>query len=247
MRALYRGLLETRVLSEYASKPRGAIGGCPLNFEACWAATAIDLKPGDLTSMPRAGWLVDYVRRVGARKTAGASTAPDVRRTLKILAAEKSRAAGPETLDRLLCAVGMAQALKAAGAQGVAMAYAAADDLTTAEWKRLLTVAMQGELPLVIVATPGPRDVSDIVQRMGATASVPVIPVDAGDAVAIYRVTQETLVRARADGGVAVIECVDCGVDPVALMGSQLVKKKICTEKWVAGVELGFRKKLASQ
>ena len=244
MRALFRALVEARVLGERASKGRGAVGGWPQNFEACWVATAIDLRPGDLTSVPRGWWLLEHVRALGIRATAQAATAAEVRYALRALETEKAAARKVAPLDRMLGAAGMAIGAKVRGSQEVVVGYMASDDLTTSEWKRLLGVAVEGELPLVIVATPGKVDVSDIVKRMGAK-TVPVIPVDAGDVVAIYRVAQETLVRARADGGVAIVECVDCGVDPVELMGSQLIKKKICTEKWVAGVEVQFRAALA--
>ncbi len=57
MRALYRGLVETRALTK--KKPR--------NLEACWVASAIDLKPGDLTSIAKDAWLLDYLRALGTR------------------------------------------------------------------------------------------------------------------------------------------------------------------------------------
>ena len=240
MRGMYRALVETRLLGQRAGK--GA--GWPRGFEACWVATAIDLKDTDLTSVPRAAWLVDYVRRVGKREGGKAATGAEVARALRAMAADKEVCSRIAAMDRMLCAVGMAVATKAADAQGVVTAYVGTDELTAAEWKRLLGVAMDGELPLMIVATPGKTDVSGIVKRMG-TVTIPVIPVDAGDVVALYRVAQETLVRARADGGVVVVECVSCGVDPIKLMGTQLVKKKICTQRWVMAVEETFRKALS--
>jgi len=236
MRAMYRALVEARVLGRGRVWPRG--------LEACWVGTAIDLKDGDLVSAGRGQWLVDHVRGVGARESAKAATSGEVARALTQLAQEKTESTQVLGFDRMLCAVGMAMAVKP---QGVVVAYVGSDELTGAEWKRLLAAAAVGNLPLAIVTVPRLKsnaavDVSVVAKRMGA--AIPMIPVDAGDAVAIYRVTQETLVRARSDGGVAVIECVDCGVDPVKLMGMQLVKKQICTERWVAGVEVSFRAKL---
>ncbi len=222
MRALYRGLVEARSLTRKKLR----------NLEACWVASAIDLKPGDLTSIAKDAWLLDYIRALGKREAARAATRSDIAKI------EQTAASKLAPIDRMLCAVGMAMAIPK---PSVVVAYTAADELNPAEWKRLLTAAMEGELPFVIVSTPGKSDISGIVKRMGAK-SIPVIPVDAGDAVAIYRVMQETLVRARADGGVVVVECIDCKVDPVKLMGSQLVKKTICTQKWVAGVESSFHR-----
>jgi hypothetical protein len=235
MRALYRALVETRVLG---------LGrrGFPLNLEACWVATAIDLNSSDLTSVANNWWLLEHVRALGERPTAAAANRTELRTALRALKAEESAPNPTAPLDRLLGAVGLAIAAKKTGV--VALAYAAADALTASEWKRVLTVAQHGDLPFMIVATPGAIDLSDLVKRTGAK-KVPVVPVDAGDPVAIYRVAQETLVRARHDGGVAVIECIDCGTDPVKLLGLQLVKKKICTAKWVAGVEPAFRNKLS--
>jgi TPP-dependent pyruvate/acetoin dehydrogenase alpha subunit len=141
----------------------------------------------------------------------------------------------------LLCAAGAAMALKAAGGENVVVAYAKADELSAAEWKRVLAVAGQEGLPLVVMALPtavSEVDLEAIARKAAAKLelAVPVIPVDAGDVVAIYRVTQETLIRARAGGGAAVIQGVLCGTDAVKLMGTQLVRKVICTERWVEGV-----------
>jgi len=240
MRAMYRALVETRLLAQRAGRGSGMAKG----MEACWVGTAIDLRDGDLVSVAGGAWLPEYVRAVGTRDNARAASRAEAAAAMRAFAeGAVSKASG---LERMLVACGMARAVKAAGHAAAVAAYVGAGELSAAEWKRALTVAMEGELPLMIVATPakGAVEVSDVVRRMGVK-TIPVIPVDAGDAVAIYRVTQETLVRARADGGVAVIECVDCRTDPVQLLAAQLVKKKICTERWVSGVEPAFRATLA--
>ena len=242
MRAMFRALVETRVLSERAAKTRNAIHLLPRGLEACWVGPIIDLNPGDLTSLPRASWLANHIRSIGARSTANAASTSNVRNALKAFAAEKATKTSVAPIDRLLCSVGMAIALKAAANKAVVTTYVGASDLTTSEWKHFLSVASEGELPLIVVVTPAakPVDVSDIIKRIG-TNTIPVVPVDAADAVALNRVAQETLVRARADGGVAIIECIDCSFDPIAILGAQLVKKKICTDRWVAAVEPTFR------
>ena len=242
MRAMFRSLVETRLLSERAARTRNAVHLFPKGLEACWVGTVIDLKPGDLTSLPRAAWLTDHIRAVGARPTATAVSLSEARRALKAFATEKATGKSIAPFDRMLCSVGMAQALKAIAARSVVTNYVGAADLTATEWKHFLSVAAEGELPLIVVVTPAPKpvDVSAVVKRMGRN-TIPVVPVDAADAVALYRVAQETLVRARADGGVAVIECIDCGSNPIDILGAQLVKKNICTERWVAGVKPAFR------
>jgi TPP-dependent pyruvate/acetoin dehydrogenase alpha subunit len=246
MRAMFRALVETRILSERAARTRNAIHLVPRGQEACFVGPLIDLQPGDLTSLPRATWLADHIRAIGTRQTAAAATLSEGRKALAAFAAEKSNRTSLAPIDRLLCSVGMAMALKPSPAKSVAVAYAGASDLTAAEWKHFLNVASEGALPLMAVVTPTekPVDISAVVTRMGLN-TIPVIPVDAADAVALYRVAQETLVRARADGGIAVIECIDCGSDPIAILGAQLIKKKICTPRWIAAVEPAFRAALA--
>jgi hypothetical protein len=233
MRAIFRALVETRILGE--TKPRRPATGWPRNFEACWVGTAIDLKPSDLVSIDQAPGLLDHVRAIGARNAP--VTPSGLSRVLQARSAPRTK---PPAFDRLLTAVGMAMALKSTGS-GVVMAYTPADALATPEWKRLLALAAQGDLPLVLVATPGRLDLPALAKPL----PIPVIPVDAADPVALYRVTQETLVRARAEGGLAIIQCVDCGLDPIQLLGTQLVKKKICTEHWISTLESSFRERIA--
>lgn len=238
MRAMYRALVEARVLGERCG--RGS--ALPKGLEACFVGTSIDLRDGDATSGPYSLW-TDYFRGVGLRP--GAPTASSVRAFLSEASTAKS-GGGALPVERLFCAVGRSMSIQ----DGVVVAYVGHIDLTAAEWTRLLTVAAPGALPLVLVVLPGRGtaavDLAAIARRVAKKSTmVPVIPVDAGDVVAIYRVSQETLVRARADGGVALIECVDCRADPVVVLGGQLVKKGICTAHWVAEVETALRTRLA--
>ena len=240
MRAMFRALVETRALSEHAGKKYGL----PRKLEACWVGTAIDLAPGDLVSGFRAEVYGQFLRAIGARKTDRAATRTEFRR-----AAERVSAAEPfpgAASDAVCCATGQAIALKAAAGKGMAVAYVGVDELTPAEWGRVLAVANGEALPLAVVTVPASRSTAGMVDLPAiagkvAGARIPVISVDAGDAVALYRVMQETCVRARTDGGVVVIQCVRSGVDPVRLLADQLRKKGICTERWITKVEESAR------
>ena len=76
--------------------------------------------------------------------------------------------------------------------------------------RRAFTLAAERELPVIVVALPkvgdgeGKSGVSKIAQRCG----VPGIAVDGADAIALYRVAQESLERVRGGGGPVLIECV---------------------------------------
>ena len=222
MRALYRALIEVRLLRETLPKSERV----PRGLEACWAATALDLREGDLTSDSGADALPAYLRGIAARAGSGAP------RSAAIAALQKSESkpfAGTPA-ERLFCAAGATMALKAAEDKAVVVAYVRQGDLDAADWKRVLRVAAAGDLPLVIVTAAA--DNVPVSSR-----AVPVIPVDASDAVAIYRVTQESLVRARAEGGVVVIECVKTGLDCVKVLAGQLHSKGIATPTWTSAVE----------
>ena len=238
MRGLFRAVVEARELSRVAGRGRGWRKG----MEACHAGTALDLKDEDVVSDPHTAWLTDHIRRLGKREAAGAATQRELKRTLRERLEPEVAGAAMSTRDRLVCAIGQSMMLKRAGT-GVVLAYADAASMGAAEWAGVLRMANVGDLPLVVVTLPGDLDVSAAAARAGQPA-LPVIPVDAGDPLAIYRVTQETMIRARGDGGVAVIECIDLKTDPVRQLGRQLVKKGICTERWVEAVAPGVRRAL---
>jgi hypothetical protein len=244
MRALYRALVETRFLSAlprksvpHASRLHRDEWALPRQLEACYVSTAIDLHPGDLTSAPISPALVDHIRATGARPNARAATRPELQRTLNALAATT-----PTTgFERLLTAIGMAAALKSVTPGKAVVAYAATNELSATEWKRLLQLSLSGTLPLIIVALPAASpntrlDLYTLGRKLGLT-NLPILPVDAGDPLALYRVAQETLVRARADGGTVILECIPCNTDPVAMLASQLLKKSICLPRWIEAAE----------
>jgi TPP-dependent pyruvate/acetoin dehydrogenase alpha subunit len=64
------------------------------------------------------------------------------------------------------------------------------------------------------------------------------MPVDAGDAVALYRVAQESLGRTRAGDGPVLVECMSFraaggAIDPLAQMKEFLLGRKVCTKAWL--------------
>ena len=234
MRALYRTLIEVRELSRVAKKT-----GWVKGLEACWLGTALDLREGDVVSAPYSEWLVQHTTRARMRQGGPAGQA-EMKKALRQIQNEAKGESLSEA-ERLMLAVGQAMVMKRLGA-GVVMAYALAGTASAREWRRVMEIAGKAELPLVIVAMAAATDLGRAAKLAGG---VPVIPVDAGDTLALYRVAQESVGRARAGGGIAVIECVAMKTDAVRMMSTQLVKKGICTERWVKAVEPGVRRALA--
>ena len=235
MRALYRALAEVRSL---ARAHRGV--------EACLVAPSIDLCDGDLIS--DAGGKTDetllaHIRAVGRRPTAEAIKASGFEALRKRLITALPDQFPGSAADRLIYAAGAAMALSAAGSHSIMLAYVRKDELNLKDWRRVLAVLGQPRLPLILILLPGACEVESLAKKVG----VPVIPVDAGDAVALYRVAQESIVRARAGGGAAVIEAIDCKTDAIKLLGSQLVQKRICTPAWVDRVPAHLASLLAAR
>jgi len=121
---------------------------------------------------------------------------------------------------------------------GVAVVFALPGEGSAPLWKKALRFAAQQELPVVFVVLPAARArgrastaragfrLSALAQRCG----VPTITVDADDAVAIYRVVQESIGHARIGGGAALLECI-----PFALQNTP--GKGKATEDAIAGLE----------
>jgi TPP-dependent pyruvate/acetoin dehydrogenase alpha subunit len=117
--------------------------------------------------------------------------------------------------------------------------------LTPATWRSILVSAAGLELPILFVVLGRKASQKKEAERAevcntARAAGVPAIPVDACDAVALYRVTQESLGRTRSGDGPVLIEAVSWRVegtrggvdDPVEHLKDFLVGRKICSPAW---------------
>ena len=181
LRRLYETMLVLRKGDNAAARRRGERSA--RGEEAMRASALLSLQPGDLIS--------------------DVGKVPEIHGGPSVLAPLGSGAI------RVLSALGAASALRAQGAKRLAVVYVAAGELQPAEWKRLLGLAGGAELPVIFAVLPGGAErrhgvLSDRAQGWG----VPGMPVDAADAVALYRVMQESVLRARGGDGPALLECV---------------------------------------
>ena len=226
MRRMYEGMVKLRALEPTVARRRTgerAMRG----EEAVRASSLLSLEAGDLVSdVP--GSAVEARRKTAGRAGVREVLAPG---TLLLPAVD-------DALERLMLAVGAAGALRAQDGRRVVLAYVDADALSPAKWRQVLGAAGRAELPIVFVLLPGKMTakqgaVSDRAQGWG----VPGMPVDAADAVALYRVMQESVLRARGGDGPALIECVrwqlagSAGepVDGVAAMRQVLRRRGLLT------------------
>jgi TPP-dependent pyruvate/acetoin dehydrogenase alpha subunit len=257
LKQMFVAMTEMRVLDEHiAGLQRGAKAGRRLpstaGQEACRVSTAIDLEAGDLVSDAHAG--------VTMEQLAGAGVGSLLRYVAEVAAGTKKQGVsfGGDGVarqlpwiegvgDRLRMAMGAALAFKTMSQANVVVAYVRHGEVSNGLWRQVLPLASTLELPMIFVVLPEgqgrkkERNGGDRVSAKARSCGVPGIPVDAGDAVALYRVTQESIGRTRGGGGPVLMECVTYRlrgerkksfVDPILQMKSFLIGRKVCSEAW---------------
>ncbi len=177
--------------------------------EALLAATTMQLLPGDLLSA-RTGDLTAAQLAPAGKKHNPTDKKPRTTGALPPIANIPTRLA--------LCAAA-AKALQAAGTDGVVLSFthhAAAEP----GWLPALEWAQSAQLPLILACTDPTAGLPTsskktrpaeptldfaTLNRLAARTKLAVLTVDGEDAVAVYRVMQESVLRARLGGGPAVI------------------------------------------
>jgi len=214
LRELYALMQRARALSKApASAPR---------FEAILCATLMHIEPGDYISPP-----------------------PNAQ-VATLLAAERTaiskKIAPPQTLpptQRLAVASGIAQGLKLANPGRFVVVYTDAGRPETG-WQETITYASTARLPLILVIasveTPRAANPKSLtwpsLSRLAKKLRLPILTVDGADAVAVYRVMQESAHRARLGDGAAVIWCAlpaknSAATDPLRNMESYLAARNL--------------------
>jgi pyruvate dehydrogenase E1 component alpha subunit len=207
-----------------------------ISREALLAATSIHLLPGDLLSariddLTAAQLAPSGKLRAGEKKPRTAGTLPPV-------SAIRTRLA--------LCAAA-ARGLQSAGTDGLVLAFSHASAIEP-DWLPTLEWALQAQLPLLLACTDPTSGLGKdstkkaaptldyaTLSRLSTRIKLPIVTVDGVDAVAVYRVMQESVIRARMGGGPAVIWAMMPGgstklprsAQPIARLEQYLTARKI--------------------
>jgi TPP-dependent pyruvate/acetoin dehydrogenase alpha subunit len=255
LRELYTAMAELRLLEEHIAtiqrraKPSSRLQVNP-GEEACRVSAALSLLTDDVTSDPAPGIATRFLR---GGKLAGIlqSAELDVDATQPV-STELPFAIDPER--RLLLAIGAALALASKKKGQLVLANIYPGELTLPEWKPIFRLASAHSAPILFVALPafGNSPKPGKLAELSTSASVPGIPVDAVDAVALYRVVQESMVRVRAGGGPVLMECVPFQLagqdpqssDPVLAMRASLVHRQIADDAWFHSIDTRFTARL---
>lgn len=268
LRQMYRAMAEARVLDECIAKLQRKVKGrrrleSIRGQEACRVSTAIDLGPGDLVSDSQAG--------VGMDLLAGVKIDSLLKRVAEFHSGKKAQGARrvgfsgrllpwiDDAEVQLRMAMGAALSFKTLQRANVVVAYVRHGEVAKGVWRRVLGLASKLELPIIFVILPAVKgETRDQVMNLSAKTAqwgVPGIPVDAGDAVALYRVAQESLGRTRGGDGPVLIECIEfrmpgkggsLPVDPLVQMKKFLLGRKVCTAAWLKDAGYGLRRRIAT-
>jgi acetoin:2,6-dichlorophenolindophenol oxidoreductase subunit alpha len=269
LRQMYMAMAEARVLDEHVAglqkRIKGPKGRRRLDSvrgqEACRVSTAIDLVPGDLVSDSQVGVVMDLL--TGAKVNSLLKRVAEVHSGKKTKGGNASEWLLPwidDAGERLRMAMGAALSFKTLRRANVVVAYVRHGEVGKGVWRKVLELAARLELPVIFVVLPAAKgERRDGMASLGVTTArwgVPGIPVDAGDAVALYRVAQESLGRTRGGDGPVLIECVAyraegsggaASGDPLGEMKEFLLGRKVCTKAWLERADAGLRRRIAAR
>ena len=193
--------------------------------EACEAAAVIDLRPQDaVATFPdqRVALLTSSRSLINQKNQAGG--------TAEWTALQEG------SRDRLAIAAGVAWAHRIKHTSSLVVAFAASEDI--ARSRESVRFAQRQSLPIIYLEkTPG-----NVRKSKPTSHNLPTIPVDASDAVAVYRAAYEAMDKARRGAGPTLIQCighqslsarsrfVDQRADPIAYMEHYLRKQNLWSD-----------------
>jgi TPP-dependent pyruvate/acetoin dehydrogenase alpha subunit len=267
LRQLYVAMVGARVLDKYAARRRGKENKAgrlvsTRGEEACRVSTAIELIDGDLVSDTQAGVVMDFVAGETVASLLRRMSVPsfEVRRRKAKSPRAKGAAQMPWVEDageRLRIAVGAALAFKTLQHPNLVMVYVRSGEVAEGDWRRMLALASKFELPIIFVVLPRAggrrRRKAANISAIAKSRRVPCIPVDANDAVALYRAAQESIGRARGEGGAVILECIVPRMeeqhradreDPIVQLEKFMLGRRVCSKAWLSRVGDSFRKRI---
>lgn len=236
LRQIYHAMTQARALEKVVPRKKRGRTGAKITgthgLEACLVSTAAELGAGDLVSDALTGGVMEYLRGVKLKTVlCGGKATYSGRRAAGVGSGIVCGSAGrlppaKDASERIWMALGAAAGLKAiaprtrpeakteedtaARDSGVVVAYIIPSEVTSQEWKNYFRFISEHQLPLVLIILPLVHKKPNLtrVSGLAVDCGVPAIVVDTDDAVAIYRVAQESIGHARIGGGAALIECV---------------------------------------
>jgi TPP-dependent pyruvate/acetoin dehydrogenase alpha subunit len=289
LRQLYSMMLKCRLLEERARNLRKQAGfegdqHSSIGLEATAVGAAIDLRSTDTLAPSPRDFTLSYLK--GVPLTAmfselfGDHTSPQN----ELSASDDSEYAPLNIIlpastlaTQLTRCTDVARANQRKKNASVVVAFSDGGSMSLGEWQHTLKFAGKRSLPIVFVRhqsnlSSGSASVSPKVTGKGASSEAveygfPGIAVDGNDAIAVYRVAQEAIERARSGGGPTLIEAQTLpgnepaqmnrgrsqardeveeseSSDPIAAMEPYLIRKGLFSHGWKKEIVAGFQQEL---
>ena len=234
-RQLYAALLKCELLEErLGSFPAHGADGTQ-NLMAAAVGLMLDLSPEDTVVLTPRIFAANLVKGVPARALLRHANAGKSSVAFAFGKVSALTPACSTTTAQAGVATGAALANKMAKNGKIAVAFMEGGAATLKECREALELASRHKLPVLYVTqTESDRSDERLIARLSEL--FPVITVDANDLVAIYRVAQESIARAR-DGGPSLIACVPYAAEgmsasPIDNMERYLTGKKLFDNRW---------------
>lgn len=252
LQSLYAIMLKTRLLSQRAGEILSAQqkNSITAGREAVLAGAIAHTFSEDSTAAMQNSLLTSFIRGTPL-KSVFEQIIPPGQQLSNGSASDESRIDSSEsTLAR-----GMALANEIKGTSNAVLVFTGEFSADPDAHYEELALAAQSKLPLVCLAeTANIEERATNLPTKGA-AHFPRIAVDGNDVVAVFRVAQEAVRRARAGHGPSLIECVmpehsatnplaEETRDPLAFMQQYLQRRNLWSDEWKQKIADEFREEL---
>jgi pyruvate dehydrogenase E1 component alpha subunit len=238
LKLLYSTMWQCRQVEARNSKRRDR-NASPL---ALLVGCAMNLQPEDFIVPGRHEALAEYLQRTLYSQDSAVANTRRSKRAKPSLedSASLNLVSSPSKESQLSVGLGVAVANKTQKNKSVTLAFAGDEAVSGKIANEALSFAAAHKLPIVYIVESGaPLDGRATKTH---TQGVPTITVDGNDVVAVYRVSQESIRRAREGYGPAVIEArtLDSSQrsangsdsDPLSFMENYLKQKKLWSDDW---------------
>ncbi|HET8888722.1 MAG TPA: thiamine pyrophosphate-dependent enzyme [Candidatus Angelobacter sp.] len=264
LKELYITMVKCRMLAERvqsvqppAHKPRRGFFG----LEAMLVGAGAHLLPQDCIALEHSSFVASLIKGAPLQTILAQTPTANNGNAGASLPASAQTANSSITLT-MTSVLQLAESMKGSG--DVTLMCCTRDPVTLIFESSAMALAATQKLPMVCLVEssfdsrlelpgqpPGPYVGAD-------PAFYPNIPVDGSDVVAVFRVTQEAIRRAREGHGPAVIECITARAnaaeqssaanhvaqDPLKFMEGYLRRKNLWTDQWSRSVVEAFSKEL---
>lgn len=246
LKKLYSAGLKCRIASDEISK--WAPGLHPFKgFESIVAGAAVHLNSHDLVAPSPLEHFARLVQGASADECIVGLTSPG--RGDKDRRDRSSELRDPGEISaaqQCMLAAGMALASKLLSKNLVTLCIVCADN-RPGFWREAALFAAERQLPVVFVTVTREHAASQETGRTQDQQILPAITVDGSDAIAVYRVAEESTRRARQGLGPSLIESqIHPAVDPIVFLENYLKRRNLWADSWKHDLERNFRREAES-